>query len=138
MRTDPPPSTTSARLAATSHDTTRALAGRSMVRAMVRYGGIRRTTPSTSIDGAKTAAPLTVRRTSRSSWQLSHVATCASTRFLASPASVRCNRSGSISWILLSVHLVIFQKLLYRLERVVVVDPCRTLGASHYVRDLLV
>src|SRR2546423_8884776 len=76
--------------------------------------------------------------TSRSPWQLSQLATCASTCRLAFSFSDPCRRSGSISWISVSMHLFIFQKLLYRPDRVVIVNPCRALGTTNDFRNLLV
>src|SRR5204863_796144 len=138
ITSEPPPTSATTRPAATSQVTSLVRAGCSTPGTIMRYGGIWRTTRSTSIVGAKTAALFTVRMTSRISRQLSQVATCASTWSRALSSSDPCSRSGSISWISVSMHLFIFQKLLYRPDRVVIVNPCCSLGAPHYFCDLLV
>src|ERR1700687_330008 len=137
-RTEPPPAITNTRLAATSHATARDLAGTSRVGTIARYDGICRTTRSTSIAGMNTAADLTVRRTLRSSVQSSQLAMCASTCALAPASSLPCSRSGSSSLMSSLVHLFISQKLLYRLDRVVVVNPGSPFCAPYDHRDLLV
>src|SRR6184192_3706202 len=91
-----------------------------------------------SIDGAKTAAPFTVRMRSRSSLQLSQAARCISTSYLALPSRDPCNRSGSISWISVSMHLFIFQKLLDRPDRIVIVNTRCSFGGPNDLGDLLV
>src|SRR5688572_7549872 len=93
---------------------------------------------STSIDGAKTAAPWTARSTSSSSRQGPQEARCASMRVRSAGPMVPCRTSGSISWISRSMQLLISQELLYRLNRVVIMHSCRAFRAVHYLGDLLV
>src|SRR5947207_7779308 len=138
ITSEPPPTSVTTRPAATSEVTSLVCAGYSTPGTIMRYGGIWRTTRSTSIVGAKTAALFTVRMTSRISRQLSQLATCASTWRRALSSRDPCTRSGSISWISVSIHLFIFQKLLYRPDRVVIVNPCRSLGTTNDFRNLLV